>query len=46
MDTKQTKKLDYVAPAVVTFGDAKEMTQNVNQLGGGDVVFSLLNQIS
>ena len=40
--TPETAKRAYEAPDLVQFGSAKEITQNVNQLGGGDAQFSLL----
>lgn len=38
----ETSKLAYSAPVLVTFGDAKEMTRNINQVGSGDSLFSVL----
>jgi hypothetical protein len=40
--TPETAKRAYEAPDLVRFGSAKEITQNVNQFGGGDAQFSLL----
>ncbi len=40
--SSETSKLAYSAPVLVTFGDAKEMTRNINQVGSGDSIFSVL----
>lgn len=42
VDSSESQKLAYSAPDLIAFGDAKEMTRNVNEFGGGDVQFSLL----
>lgn len=39
--SKDSKRV-YEAPELVALGAAKDITRNVNQLGGGDAVYSLL----
>lgn len=36
------EKRVYIAPGLVLFGDAKDMTRNVNEPGPGDAIFSVL----
>lgn len=42
LDASETGKLAYAAPELVAFGDAKLMTRNVNEVGPGDAIFSVL----
>lgn len=39
-------KAQYVAPALADLGDINEITKNINVIGPGDSIFSLLAQAS
>ena len=42
VEASENSKRSYKTPDLVVFGDAKEMTRNVNEVGPGDALFSVL----
>jgi len=44
MNTQVNTAKTYAKPELVSLGSAQQLTQNINNPGPGDVVFSLLEQ--